>query len=317
MSAKLRIVFMGSPDFAVPTLRGLLLLPDVEVVAVVTQPDRPSGRGLQLQPPAVKLVAQEAGVPVWQPTSVKKPPFLEELTALRPDLAIVVAYGRILPQAVLDAPTFGCWNVHASLLPRYRGAAPIQWAVIRGERETGATLMQMDAGLDTGPMLLTQRVPIPVDMTAGQLFATLAPLGPQLVADGLARLRAGTLVATPQDHTQATLAPMLEKETGRVDFSQPATVVRDLVRGCDPWPTTTTTLGGEIVKLFAARVTDGSGAPGTVLAADKQGLVVACGEGAVVFAEAQLAGKKRLPISAIVTGRPIPVGTQLGTPSAS
>lgn len=313
MSAKLRVVFMGSPDFAVPTLRGLLQHPDVDVVAVVTQPDRPSGRGLQLQPPAVKLVAQEAGVPVWQPTSVKKPPFLDELKALQPDLAIVVAYGRILPQAVLDAPKFGCWNVHASLLPRYRGAAPIQWAVIRGERETGATLMQMDAGLDTGPMLLTQRVPIPVDMTAGQLFATLAPLGPQLVAEGIARLRAGTLVATPQDHAQATLAPMLDKETGRVDFTQPATVVRDLVRGCDPWPTATTTLGGEIVKLFGARVTEGRGAPGTVLAADKQGLVVACGEGAVAFAEAQLAGKKRLPIGAIVTGRPIAVGTQLGT----
>lgn len=313
---KLRIVFMGSPDFAVPTLEALLADRDtVEVVAVVTQPDRPAGRGQKLQPPPVKVVAERAGVPVWQPASVKKPPFLDELTALRPDLAIVVAYGRILPAAVLAAPRYGCWNVHGSLLPKYRGAAPIQWAVIRGERETGVTLMQMDVGLDTGPMLGKLTVPIPETMTAGELFFALAPLGPAIVLEGLAQLRAGTLVAEEQDHSRATLAPMLEKDTGRVDFAQAATTVRDLVRGCDPWPSGTTLLDGEPLKLFGARTAPGqaSVAPGTVLAADKHGLIVACGDGAAVsFAEIQLAGKKRLPVGAVVLGRPIPVGTRLG-----
>lgn len=311
--SKLRIAFMGSPDFAVPTLEALLALAEeVEVVVVVTQPDRPAGRGQKLQPPPVKLVAERAGVPVWQPTSVRKPPFLDDFSALQLDLAVVVAYGRILPEAVLKVPRHGCWNVHASLLPKYRGAAPIQWAVIRGERETGATLMQMDVGLDTGPMLGKATLPIPVDMTAGQLFAALAPLGPQLVRQGLRELRAGTLVPVEQDHTQATLAPMLDKDTGRVDFTQPAEAVRDLVRGCDPWPTGTTLLDGEVLKLFGAAVAEGHGTPGTVLAAGNQGLVVACGEGAVRFSEVQLAGKKRLPVSAVVLGRPIPVGTKLG-----
>jgi methionyl-tRNA formyltransferase len=312
--SKLRVVFMGSPEFAVPCLEALLATEDV--VAVVTQPDKPAGRGLGVQPPAVKVRALAAGVPVLQPTSVRKPPFADELRALAPDVGIVVAYGKILPPEVLAAPRLGCLNVHASLLPKYRGAAPIQWAIIRGERETGVTLMQMDAGMDTGDMLLKRALPIPDSMTAGQLHAALAPVGAELLVEGLRRLQAGTLVPEKQDPAQATMAPMLTKETGRVDFAAGARAVRDLTRGCDPWPTAHTTVGGvdgEPLKLFRAKLVSGRGAPGVVLGADRDGLLVGCGADAVAFAELQLPGKKRLPAQSLLAGRPIPVGSKLGT----
>lgn len=307
---KLRVVFMGSPEFAVPCLEALLATE--EVVAVVTQPDKPVGRGLAVQPPAVKERALAAGVRVMQPASVRKPPFLDELQALQPDLAVVVAYGKILPPDVLAAPTHGCWNVHASLLPRYRGAAPIQWAIIRGERETGVTLMQMDAGMDTGDMLGTRTLAIDEWVTAGQLHTRLAPLGAELLVDGIARLKAGTLVRQEQDDAQATMAPMLTKETGRVDFSAGARAVRDLVRGCDPWPTAYTLYGGEPLKLFRAKIVSGRGTPGVVLGADRDGLIVGCGDDAVAFAELQLPGKKRMAATALLAGRPMPAGTKLG-----
>jgi len=315
MTSKLRVVFMGSPEFAVPCLEALLATE--EVVAVVTQPDKPSGRGLGLTPPAVKVRAQAAGVPVMQPPSVRKPPFLDELRALAPDICVVVAYGKILPPEVLAAPRHGCLNVHASLLPRYRGAAPIQWAIIRGEPETGVTLMQMDAGMDTGDMLLKRALPIDDWITAGQLHARLAPLGAEALVEGLARLKAGTLVPQKQDDAQATMAPMLTKETGRVDFAAGARAVRDLVRGCDPWPTAYTTLDGEPLKLFRAKRVSGRGTPGVVLGADRDGLLVGCGDDAVAFGELQLPGKKRLPTQALLAGRPIPAGTQLGGERAS
>ena len=307
---RLRVVFMGSPAFAVPCLSALL--DTEEVVAVVTQPDKPAGRGLELAASAVKLRAEEAGVPVLQPASVRKPPFLDELRALRPDVCVVVAYGKILPPEVLATPRHGCLNVHASLLPRYRGAAPIQWAVIRGERETGVTLMQMDAGMDTGDMLLKRAIPIDEWVTAGQLHERLAPLGAEVLLEGLARLKAGTLVAEKQDDAQATMAPMLTKETGRVDFAAGARPVRDLVRGCDPWPTAYTLLGGEPLKLFRPKIVSGRGAPGVVLGADRDGLLVGCGDDAVAFAELQLPGKKRMTAQALLAGHPIPVGARLG-----
>jgi methionyl-tRNA formyltransferase len=306
---RLRVVFMGSPEFAVPCLEALLATE--EVVAVVTQPDKPAGRGLAMVEPAVKRVASAAGVPVWQPKSVRKPPFLDELRALAPDVAVVVAYGRILPPEVLAAPRQGCLNVHASLLPKYRGAAPIQWAIIRGESETGVTLMQMDAGMDTGPMLLKRTLPIDAEVTAGELSQRLAPLGAQVLTDGLARLKAGTLVPEAQDPSQATMAPLMEKETGRVQFAAGARAVRDLVRGCDPWPTAFTLLEGQPLKLFRARIVSGEGAPGTVLGADRDGLIVACGKDAIAFGELQLPGKKRLAAGALLAGRPIPRGTIL------
>jgi methionyl-tRNA formyltransferase len=309
--SKLRVVFMGSPEFAVPCLEALL--DSAEVLAVVTQPDKPAGRGLGLQMPAVKVRALAAGLPVLQPPSVRKPPFVAELAPLQPDLGVVVAYGKILPPELLALPRLGCVNVHASLLPKYRGAAPIQWSVIRGERETGVTLMQMDAGMDTGAMLLQRALPIDDSVTAGELHLSLARLGAELLREGLPGLAAGTLTARPQDAALATMAPMLTKETGRVDFAAGARAVRDLVRGCDPWPTAYTTLEGAPLKLFRGKVVSGQGAPGRVLGADRDGLLVGCGADAVAFAELQLPGKKRLSAQALLAGRPIPTGTQLGT----
>jgi methionyl-tRNA formyltransferase len=307
---KLRVVFMGSPEFAVPCLDALL--GSEEVVAVVTQPDKPAGRGLGLQPPPVKARAVAAGVPVMQPPSVRKPPFLDELRALRPDVCIVVAYGKILPPEVLAAPKHGCLNVHASLLPKYRGAAPIQWAIIRGERETGVTLMQMDVGMDTGDMLGKRTLAIDEWVTAGQLHTRLAPLGAELLVEGLAKLKAGALVREKQDDAAATMAPMLTKETGRVDFAAGARAVRDLVRGCDPWPTAYTMLGGEPLKLFRPKIVSGRGTPGVVIGADRDGLLVGCGDDAIAFAELQLPGKKRMAATALLAGRAMPVGTKLG-----
>lgn len=307
---KLRVVFMGSPEFAVPCLDALLATE--EVVAVVTQPDKPVGRGLAVQPPPVKVRAEAAGVPVMQPTSVRKPPFADELRALAPDVCVVVAYGKILPPDVLATPRFGCLNVHASLLPKYRGAAPIQWAIIRGERETGVTLMQMDAGMDTGDMLGKRTLAIDEWVTAGQLHTRLAPLGAELLVEGLAKLKAGTLERHEQNDAEATMAPMLTKETGRVDFAAGARAVRDLVRGCDPWPTAYTLLGGEPLKLFRAKIVSGRGTPGLVLGADRDGLIVGCGDDAVAFAELQLPGKKRMSATALLSGRPMPAGTKLG-----
>jgi methionyl-tRNA formyltransferase len=303
----LRVVFMGSPEFAVPCLDALHAA--AEIVAVVTQPDKPAGRGLQLLPPAVKTRALELGLPVWQPQSVRKPPFVEQLTALKADLAVVVAYGKILPAEVLAAPRRGCWNVHASLLPRYRGAAPIQWAIIRGERETGVTLMQMDDGMDTGPMLAKKTVAIPEDATAGDLHRTLSAAGAALLAEGLRRI--DSLTAEPQRDADATMAPLLTKETGRVDFTAGARRVRDLVRGCDPWPIAHALLDGQPLKLFAAKVISGAAAPGVVLGADRDGLLVGCGDDAVAFGELQLPGKKRMAAQALLAGRPIPAGTRL------
>jgi methionyl-tRNA formyltransferase len=299
------IVFMGSPEFAVPCLDALLA--HHKVLAVVTQPDKPAGRGLGLQPPAVKKRALEAGVPVLQPQSVRKPPFLDELRGLDPELIVVVAYGKILPLDVLRAPKKGCLNVHASLLPKYRGAAPIQWAIIRGERETGVTLMQMDEGMDTGDMLLKKSIPIDEQVTSGEMFGRLSKLGAEVLIEGLGR----ELVPEKQDHSQATMAPMLTKETGRVDFAAGARTVRDLVRGCDPWPTGHTFVDGELLKLFKPRVVSGSGEPGVVLGADRDGLIVGCGPDAVAFGELQLPGRKRLGAQALLAGRPIPPKTRL------
>jgi methionyl-tRNA formyltransferase len=257
--------------------------------------------------------ALAAGLPVLQPPSVRKPPFTEVLAPLAPDLCVVVAYGKILPPELLALPRLGCLNVHASLLPKYRGAAPIQWAVIHGERETGVTLMQMDAGMDTGAMLLQRALAVDETVTAGELHVSLSRLGAEVLREGLAALEAGTLTARAQDAALATMAPMLTKETGHVDFAAGARAVRDLVRGCDPWPTAYTTLEGAPLKLFRAKIVSGQGVPGRVLGADRDGLIVGCGGDAVAFAELQLPGKKRMSAQALLAGRPIPTGTQLGT----
>ena len=306
-----RVAFFGSPEFAVPCLE--VVARRAELAAVVCQPDKPAGRGQAVRAPAVKAAASALGVArIWQPASVRKPPVAEDLRALALDLAIVVAYGKILPPDVLSAPRLGCVNVHASLLPRYRGAAPIQRAILGGEAVTGVTLMQLDAGMDTGPMLARRELPIPESATAGELHERLAAVGAALLDERWDDLVAGRLAPTPQDDALATLAPMLDKETGRLDFAAGARAVCDRVRGCDPWPGAFTTLDGEVVKVFAARRVSGSGAAGIVLDVDRDGLLVGCGDGAVALGELQLAGRKRMAARALVQGRPIPRGTRLG-----
>jgi methionyl-tRNA formyltransferase len=307
----MRVAFMGSPEFAVPALRALL--EHHEVVLVVTQPDKRAGRGKKLAPSPVKLVAEQAGVPIVQPTSARKPELLAALQGAAPDVCVVVAYGKILPTPVLEVAPHGCLNIHGSLLPKYRGAAPIQWAVIRGETQTGVTIMQLDEGMDTGPMLLERAVSIGPSDTAGTLHDALAPVGAQLLLEALTGLEAGTLEARAQDDAAASYAPMLKKDDGIVHWERTATEVRDLIRGVDPWPGAVTTLDGLRLKLFGPVLHDGSGAPGEVLGVGADGLVVACGEGACAIGEVQAPGKKRMRAGAFVSGRSVPAGTRLGS----
>lgn len=309
---RLRVVFFGSPEFAVPSLAAVAQ--HHQVVAVVSQPDRPAGRGKKLTAPPVKALALELGLPVQQPTTLKTPEFVAGLAALQPDLFVVVAYGRILPVAVLEVPRLGPWNVHASLLPKYRGAAPIQWSIIRGERETGVCIMRMEAGLDTGPVAAVGKVPIEDEDTAGTLAARLSGLGAQLVVDTIPRIAAGAPVEV-QDHARHTLAPMLKKEDGWLDFTASAREVSCRARGVDPWPGPTSFLGGEPIKLFAPRVVAGQGSPGQVLSAGAEGLVIACGQDAICFRELQLPGRRRLPAAEVLAGHPIAPGTQIGSPA--
>jgi methionyl-tRNA formyltransferase len=305
----LRIVFFGSPEFALPCLATLARAH--EVVAVVSQPDRPAGRGAKIQPPAVKVLAAELGLPVLQPLKLRDGSLTAELGKLAPDLFVVAAYGRILPPDLLAVPRLGPWNVHGSLLPKYRGAAPIQWAIIRGERETGITIMRMEAGLDTGPVAAQAAEPIRDDDSAGTLAARLAPLGAALLMQTVPRIVDGTLVVHEQEHAAATLAPPLEKQDGRLDFAQPARMVSSRARGVDPWPGATAMLDQEATKLFRPTLVDGAGVAGEVLGLRAEGLAIACGEGAVAFAELQLPGRKRMTARALVAGRPIPIGTLL------
>jgi methionyl-tRNA formyltransferase len=302
---------MGSPEFAVPSLRATIARH--RVVLVMTQPDKPAGRGHRLTAPPVKRVAEEAGIQVLQPRSARSAEVAETLRATEADLAVVVAYGKILPRAVLDAFPKGCVNVHASLLPAYRGAAPIQWSIIRGERETGVTIMKLDEGMDTGPMLLTRREPIRDDDTAGSLAQRLSEIGAEALIEALAAIEQGTAIEVPQDNTLASYAPLLSKAHGHVDWSRTAREVSDLVRGADPWPGAATTLRGEPLKLYGATAVDAEGqGPGAVLAVDDGGAVIACGAGAVRIAQLQLPGGRRMSAVELARGRGLPVGTVLG-----
>jgi methionyl-tRNA formyltransferase len=304
-----RIVFFGSPAFAVPSLQAVASRH--EVVLVLSQPDRPAGRGRALAPPPVKETALALGLPVDQPAKMKDPALAERLGALSADAFVVVAYGRILPPALLAIPRLGPWNVHGSLLPKLRGAAPIQWAVINGESVTGVCIMRMEEGLDTGPVAARAELPIGDDDTAGTMAERLALVGAELLVDTLPRIEAGAIRLEPQDDSRATLAPMLEKEHGLLDFTRPARAVSAQARGVDPWPGATATLGGETIKLFHPRVIAGQGASGEVLGLDPAGLAIACGQGAVAFAELQFPGRKRLPAAAVLAGRPVPPGSRL------
>lgn len=298
----MRIVFAGTPEFATQHLQALL---DAgrEIVAVYTQPDRPAGRGQKLMPSPVKQLALQHGIAVYQPQTLRDPAAQTELAALTPDLMVVVAYGLILPQVVLDTPRLGCINSHASLLPRWRGAAPIQRAIEAGDASSGVTVMQMEAGLDTGPMLLKVTTTITAEDTGGSLHDRLATLGSQAVVEAVTKLAAGELRGEVQDDSLATYAHKLNKDEARLDWSRPAVELERLVRAFNPWPICHSTLNGEALKIHAAQLGVGQGTPGSVLAADKSGLTVACGEGALRLTRLQLPGGKPLSFADLYNSR--------------
>jgi methionyl-tRNA formyltransferase len=308
-----RIAFFGTPAFAVPSLEAVHRLGDV--VAVVCQPDKPVGRGMQLTAPPVKARALALGLDVHQPTKLKTPEFAAWIASLRADVAVVVAYGRILPKAVLEGPRLGCVNVHGSLLPRWRGAAPIQWAVLAGDDETGIALMKLDEGLDTGPVFASCTIPIGAAETSGELFERLAPIGADLLERELPAYLEGRATLTAQDDRLATHARMLEKSDGVLDWSQPSRAVQRRVQGVSPWPGATTTLRGKVVKVHAARAHDAASkaSPGTVIRADKGILLVAAGDGALELLTVQLEGKKAMKATDWVLGRGVAEGDVLGS----
>lgn len=307
-----RAIFFGTPEFAVPTLRALC---DVaEVVRVITQPDRPKGRGMKLAPPPVKELALSLGIPVEQPTKVRTPEFAQSLRALALDVAVVVAYGRILPAGVLNAPRLGCVNVHASLLPKLRGAAPIQWSIVRGERETGVCLMRMDEGLDTGPVFARSSLQIGPDETSAELAERLCVLGAELLRVELPHYLAGERTPVAQDHSAATLAPILSKEDGAVDWSRSARALHDLARGFAPWPSAFTFLGGTRLKLHRTQIADEQrehADAGQILSADRAGIVVACGRGALRILELQAEGARRMSAADFLVGHRLEPGARL------
>lgn len=302
---KFRVIFMGTPEFAVPCLAALY--EHCEVIGVVTQPDKPRGRGQKLVPSPVKAWAEAHGLPVWQPKKIKEEEFTKFLEEQKPELMVVVAFGQILSQRILDIPTYGCINVHGSLLPRYRGAAPMQWCVINGEKKTGITTMFMDAGLDTGDMLLKEEFPIGPDTTLEEVHDGLMALGAKVLIATLEKLSDGTLQRIPQTG-ESNYAPMLDKETGHIHWQNPAQKIHDLVRGLDSWPGAYTFLAGKKYKIWRTRLTEeqSAAAPGTILTADKkQGLFVAAGDKVLEITELQAPGKKRMKARDYLNGHAI------------
>ena len=314
----LRIVFMGTAPLACASLEALTRQPDFEVVAVVTQPDRPKGRDLKLQPAAVKELASRKNLPVLQPEQARSETFLRDLRALRPDLIAVAAYGQLLPVSLLELPPFGCVNVHTSLLPKYRGAAPIQWAILNGEAETGVTIMKMDAGLDTGPILSQTATPILVEDNAQSLHDRLAALGAELLVRTIPEFVAGRTTPHPQPAEGACSARKITKEDGLIDWSLPARSVWNRVRGLTPWPGTFSFLPADpqpmLLKIWAAMPVENSGGlPGEILRADKSGLVVACGTGALEIHTVQREGGRRLSAREFLAGHALRAGQRFVT----
>ncbi|WP_394283512.1 methionyl-tRNA formyltransferase [Frisingicoccus sp.] len=309
----MRVVFMGTPDFSVPTLEKIIEAGH-EVISVVTQPDKAKGRGKKVLFPPVKETALAHDLPVYQPRRARDPEFIEEMKALNPDVMVVVAFGQILPKAILDIPKYGCINVHASLLPKYRGAAPIQWAVIRGEKVSGVTTMQMDVGLDTGDMLLKKEVLLDEEETGGSLHDKLSTLGGDLLIETLKKIEAGDIHPEKQDDSQAgEYARMLDKNLGRIDFSMPAVEIERLIRGLNPWPSAFTSYNGKTMKLWKAKADNcGQGVPGQVIHVDKNSFTVQTGQGTLQILELQMEGKKRMDAGAFLRGCPLETGTMLG-----
>jgi methionyl-tRNA formyltransferase len=304
LSKPLRIIFAGTPDFAAKHLSALLNSAH-EVIAVYTQPDRPAGRGKKLKPSDVKQLALSSDIPVYQPKTLRDETAQQELSALHADLMVVVAYGLILPQVVLDTPRLGCINVHGSLLPRWRGAAPIQRAIWAGDAETGVTIMQMDIGLDTGAMLHKVTCPIATDETSASLYDKLAELGPQGLLETLDQISEQTAVAQEQDDAQANYAAKLSKEEANIDWTQTAVAIERQIRAFNPWPVSYTQIAEQNVKIWQASVIDATTVlqPGTVISATKQGIQVATGEGILNLLNLQLAGKKAMPVQDILNAR--------------
>jgi methionyl-tRNA formyltransferase len=304
-----RIIFMGTPEFAVPSLQAMVDHGD-NVVAVVCQPDRPKGRGRKVQPPPVKVLAQALGIPVLQPTKIRTKEYLDDLAALRPDLFVVTAYGRILPGSLLNLPPLGTINVHGSLLPKYRGAAPVQRAILHGERETGITIMQMDEGMDTGDILLPGSLAISPDDTAATLAVKMAALGGELLVRALDLLRADRLPPTKQDDSLASDAPMLTKEEAPINWHHAAETISCQIRGLDPWPKAHTLLDGKWLRPFRPVVLaeEATAAPGTLVRLDPEGLVIATGAGHLLVREIQFEGKNRMPVQAFLQGHKLQPG---------
>ncbi|HEX9060829.1 MAG TPA: methionyl-tRNA formyltransferase [Clostridia bacterium] len=309
----MRIIFMGTPEFAVPCLE-MLIENKYQVAAVVTQPDKPKGRGGKMTPPPIKEVALRSGIDVLQPIKVRTLEYAELLRSYKPDLFITCAYGRILTKEVLSIPPLGCINVHASLLPAYRGAAPIQWAVINGEKVTGITTMFTDEGLDTGDMLLSRELKIGDDTIAGELHDQLSVMGAELLKDTLLQLSEGTLKRIPQPNEGVTYAPIIEKDIGRLDFTKSAKQLHDLVRGTNPWPVAFTFLKGERMRVFKTDVLDkvSECEPGTIINVDDEGILVACGNGILRISELQFDSSKRMSVQSYLRGHTIDKGEKLG-----
>jgi methionyl-tRNA formyltransferase len=307
----MKVVFLGTPDFAVPSLQALARAGH-DIVGVFTQPDRPKGRGNQLAQPPVKVAAAALQLPVYQPERVRRPESVELLRSLAADIMVVVGYGQIIPQNIIDLPRYGILNVHASLLPKYRGAAPIQWAIANGEETTGVTIMQIDAGLDTGDMLETASLPIGPDETAPELSARLAPLGAELLIDTIQKIEAGSAVRERQKDDEATLAPILKKEDGLIDWSRPAAAIYNRFRGFQPWPGAYTSFRGQQLSITRAALADG-GAPAGMLVSENRRLFAGCGDNArLEILELQLAGKKRMAADAFLNGLKLAQDERLG-----
>lgn len=309
----MRIIFMGTPDFAVGTLQAIAGAGH-EIVLAVTQPDKPKGRGKVMQAPPVKEAALALGIEVYQPKRVRMPECVEYLRQYRPDMIVVAAFGQILPTEILEMPRYGCINVHASLLPKYRGAAPIQWVVINGDAVSGVTIQRMAEGIDTGDMIAKVEIPLAPDETGGSLFERLAVAGASLCVDTIAQIEAGNAVYTPQREEEATHVGMIHKQMGKINWKLPAQTIERLVRGLNPWPSAYTALNGRILKIWGAAVVPGGNKDeaGRVVESEAGTLMVQTGEGRLVLREVQLEGKKRMTADAFLRGYDVPAGTYLG-----
>ena len=309
----MKLIFMGTPDFAATALKALIE-DGHEIVLVVTQPDKPKGRGHKMMPPPVKVVAESEGLPVYQPQSMKTDDAYNYLINFKAELVVVAAYGQILPQRVLDIPKYGCVNIHASILPKYRGAAPIQWSIINGETKTGVTTMQMNAGLDTGDMLVKKYVDITYEETFETLHDKLACAGVDAIRETIVQIESGTLTPEKQDDAISCYAPMIDKTTGILDFSKDAQALYNLIRGLNPYPYASTTYGGTRFKVICAQPSaeHKEGLPGEILSVSKDGILVKCGSGSLLITDVQFEGKKKMPVSEYIKGNKLDIGVILG-----